>query len=546
MNNVLIINLKRNGDIFACSKLMGSLKAQYPDGKIHLLIFDEFIDAAKLLLMADQIHTISRKKIKLLKKNQIFSKAHALNTLFADLENLRKVDFDWSINYSNDKIGSYLIPFFGAKKTSGVSFTKNLTLHFSNSWALTFNDIITRKKSSPIHFLECYHKICELPYRPQSSHIKTDELSNTIVKQRFAHFKKKYAIGTMARFIGIHFKTSQQSRDIPVSVMVDFIDNMLKTGSFIPLILISNDPYEQTILAQINKKIDNKILSIKSDFRSLPSVLKEIDLLVCPDTSIKHLAELLGTPVLEVIHADAPIFKHGCTNKGNLIIGPKTLLGQGPSSETKTISGDDLFQALLYKYSIIKKVSLHSNNMLLKTEFDDHGPTFEVIAGSFDANEFINFHMQKAYLRALNKDKAMSDAPFIFLAKNYSNDSLFRWIDKEKKHISSMINVLFSTIRGLRKVDKIGNSEAVNGFIQSLNALLGLQNENTLANLALLSFKTKVDNIQSVDISGNIREMESFLYELKDNISQATSFLSKLSNQSFGKTVPKSRPGGRP
>ena len=55
---------------------------------------------------------------------------------------------------------------------------------------------------------------------------------------------------------------------------------------------------------EINLILKMSLISIESDF--LPSVLNSIDLLVTPDTSVKHVADLNKSKILEIIYGHAP------------------------------------------------------------------------------------------------------------------------------------------------------------------------------------------------------------------------------------------------
>ena len=49
MKEVLLLNLKRNGDIFAMGNIIRSMKAQNPDQTISILVLKEFEKAAKTI-----------------------------------------------------------------------------------------------------------------------------------------------------------------------------------------------------------------------------------------------------------------------------------------------------------------------------------------------------------------------------------------------------------------------------------------------------------------------------------------------------------------
>ncbi|MDH5582091.1 MAG: hypothetical protein OEY33_09300, partial [Bdellovibrionales bacterium] len=163
MNNTLIINLKRNGDILSLAHLINSIHSTSKD-LISILIFEEFRAAAKLLKNVSRIYTIDRKSFLSLKKNALFHDIFSFENLFVELEEVRTQRWDNVINTSNDRISGYVSSFLSysdQRLISGTYFNKNNTVSFSSKWARVLNDVLPCYKYTPVAHVDCLHYLTE-------------------------------------------------------------------------------------------------------------------------------------------------------------------------------------------------------------------------------------------------------------------------------------------------------------------------------------------------------------------------------------------------
>lgn len=68
MKNILIINLKRHGDIISTSHLIRTIRSNHNHAQISLLVYEEFKSSTKIISELDNVFTLNRKEIVSYKK----------------------------------------------------------------------------------------------------------------------------------------------------------------------------------------------------------------------------------------------------------------------------------------------------------------------------------------------------------------------------------------------------------------------------------------------------------------------------------------------
>ena len=345
MSEILIINLRRFGDIISSAHLINSLAAADPGNHISLLINQEFEKATEIIRPIEVVYAINRKHILTLFNNEIFSDALALEEFWETLSVLKNKKWDKIINYSNDPVSTYLTSYLlhGREESTyvGLKYAKNNIAIPSSDWAIIFNDVLTSYPYTPIHFLDCYHKMADVAYASPAEILLNEKEHESTVRNNFKQIRQKHAeSGQEIKIIGLQLKTSESDKDIPFEVISDLIDKILDHPQYYPVLLIAPNEDERTYAAAINKNFMNSLVTIEADFLAVTSVIKNLDLLLTPDTVIKHIADLLEVPTIEIALGAAPFLKQGTCNPGNLLL-------RSPNS----ITAEEIIQTVNYFFN---------------------------------------------------------------------------------------------------------------------------------------------------------------------------------------------------
>jgi ADP-heptose:LPS heptosyltransferase len=81
MKKILIINLRRLGDVFSTAHLINSLTAN-GENQVSLLSYKESSKASNILKNVSNVFEIDRKELITLKTNKLFSDGFAFEQLF--------------------------------------------------------------------------------------------------------------------------------------------------------------------------------------------------------------------------------------------------------------------------------------------------------------------------------------------------------------------------------------------------------------------------------------------------------------------------------
>lgn len=534
MKKILIINLRRLGDVFSTAHLINSLAAQ-TGNHISLLTYKESSAAAQYLKNVTAFYEIDRREILTLKHSELFSDGQAFEEFYRQLAPLKNEEWDLVINYSNDLVGAYLSSYLktSSKEVLGVYYNTKRNVVASGKWAQVFNDILPIVRYAPLHFIDCYHKITNTPVAKEGEKIISDKSYNEIAFNninsiRRAHDEKDGPL----KIVGIQLKTSDAKKDIPVEIVSDLIDLIQKNSGIIPLLLIAPTEEEREFAESFNKRHNDELIIVESDLQALSSVLMNIDLLLTPDTATKHVADLTETPVLEISLGHAPFLKQGPYSKDALVltdvISSREFI-KGKKTQPTSITGQDIMSSLLYSLSSFKTIKpvLSNGVTLYHTTFDALGLNYLPIAGTIDTDVEVRRLMTRQLLALIfSPDDNISLYNEIH---SWDTRSVSRWIEKERNEIIDTMKDLLGTLRALLLAAE--NKKHSLPFINNLEKLLARAENEFLVQIPVALFKSKVESIETKSLGENAKEVENFLYELKSHIQKVLSCLQSLETE---------------
>ena len=526
MKNVLIINLRRLGDLYSTGHLINSIKQNDPTIAVSMLIYKEFENITRSLGNIDQFFFIDRKKITALKKNPIFSPALAIEKFHNDLADIQQINWDQIINYSNDKIATYLSSYFTADKPNieffGIKYLTSQTMTRSSDWAIMFNDILPCYAHTPVHFVDCYHHLYGAPWAPVKNHlIKTHPKHDQSVQDVLEKIKKGDTFTNCEiQVVGIQLKSSDTSKDIPAETIIELISLLLDNSKVFPVLLIAPIKLEQDLACDINAYFDNTLIVIESDLYALGSVIKHLNCIITPDTFIKHMCDLAETPIVEVSRGKSPFLKQGTYNINSYVLTPSLPTRKYDSTDMENegrIKAGDIYQAmqLALKHILLSEVKLSSDITIYGPVRDELGIYYMPISGSYDIELELTRYLARHYIKKTFIQHKALDISFFKDAKNFR---LHAWLDCEKNAVTELTRDILSTLKHLLLSQK--NKTKTKDFVVSLERLLGHTEKHHVASIPLHFFKAHVDSLTSDSTAQNVQVVEELLYKLKGDIQQ--------------------------
>lgn len=522
MKKILIINLRRLGDVYSTAHLVNSMTTQ-EDVLVSLLVYKESARAAHGIKGLTNVFEIDRKDIITLKTNKLFSDNFAFEQLYLQLEAASGENWDQIINYSNDTVGAYLTSYLkdSSKHIVGVHYNNERNLVSKNDWELVFNNVLPQVKISPIHFVDCYHQMCGIPVVTEGFKLNSNPRHNEAAFLKFQELRQThgYNLG-QSRIVGIQLKSSTEFKDIPGNVLHQLINLIKKNQELIPCLLIAPNDQEREIAHEFNSHHNNELVIVEADLSALVSVLMNVDLLVTPDTSVKHIANLAETPIIEVSIGSSPFLKQGSYAKDSLIltdlISTRNFGKNNSKTLTTKITAHDILATVLYSFSGSKTIKplVTEGVTLYQASFDEKGINYSAIAGTVQTSSELQRLVGRQLIFSILED-AYDTQGNLELAGLNRNEANF-WVTNEKNELTLIMKDILGTLRSLLQCSE--NQKSTKEFVTNLGKLLSYADAHSLVQIPAIMFKAKIEGINAKTFEENIKEVESLLYELKSDL----------------------------
>jgi ADP-heptose:LPS heptosyltransferase len=528
MKQVLLINLRRFGDIYCSGHLVNSISKE-TGSEISLLVYKEFEKVARNIQGVSKVYTIDRKRVITLSKSDIFNDGYALEEFYKEVKEFNTIQWDQVINYSNDRVSTHLTTFLNAKEKNGLAFSDTMRNKYSSDWEILFNDVITELEFSPIHFNDVYHRMISVEQNRDGLKLKTSANHNENAFKNISYLRKKNE-GEEKKVIGIQLVTSEASKNIPESVLIEVIRD-LQENNIVPMLLIAPTDSEREVANRINEEFDGKLVSVESDFHALTSVVMNLDAIITPDTAIKHLTDLVDTPCLEVSLGASPFLKQGSTNDQSLIL--------TRSIEDRTFSKDDTECVVTARDIVNSTLLLLNITSFNNTEISEgltlYRPYQDVLGTSYFAVKGVannSLEAQRIAMRMFITSTMtdLSTESFTEMILELRGEQFRNWLANEKDSVTAVTKDLLGTIRSLIQMTE--NKSKTKEFINSLGVLLEHCNDVTMTALPTLFLRARLESMISSSLSESIKEVEGQLYKMKAELQKVYETLKQIEDNS--------------
>lgn len=274
---ILVVSLLRLGDIIQQEPLLRGLREKHPDAEIHLLLNKQFASIERLLAgVVDRYFTFDRESLQRGLGEAEFNILWSFNQLDSLVNQLNDEKYDQVLNFTHNKLSAYLIGAATAPDKRGLYQADGRFQGLENRWLRYFNDRFSGTQKSLFHYVELLGNSFDIPMPKKSL-------------QNNAGGKKK------SKLVLFQCLTS----DVKKNWGLDNFQQLkaaIETGLVDYKVGILGASFEREQLAKVFSEED----LIICDLSEAKTHLENAALLVTGDTSIKHLAAQIGTPVVEI------------------------------------------------------------------------------------------------------------------------------------------------------------------------------------------------------------------------------------------------------
>jgi len=279
MNNILVIQLSRLGDIIQSIPLLTDLKQSYPNANIHLLINDVFAES-HILLPGITTHPIILENLFLQNNLSIGSKY--ANELIA---NLLRLNIDYIINLNNSPIARYFL--------DGLTNPAHQFLIPHSSFLITSNGFGTPQSSFWSSYVTSFLRSRHLNSINLVDIFRRFHQPSGDFSQRAMHTNNP----TPQKIIALQCGARNPKRQFTLQQYTQIATHYIEKGYQIYLLGL---PSETPTAEQISQTLrSDQIIDLtgKTSLADLVTYITQCETLFTPDTGTMHLAALCGTPI---------------------------------------------------------------------------------------------------------------------------------------------------------------------------------------------------------------------------------------------------------
>ncbi len=344
---ILVVSLLRLGDLIQQIPLIEGIQYQYPDAEIDILINKQFSHAQSLL--AGRVSRVIHFDREALQKglgeaNYNIMWSHGkLKTLLADLS---ASNYDQVYNFTHTKLSAFLIGGIVAKKKIGLSHAQGRFQGLENPWLRYFNDQFSGQGPSLFHYVEILGKAFDLPVQKPNSLAAMPRKKRILLQCLTSDSKKNWGLD---KFLGLKNEIENSLVDFKVQIL--------------------GAPFERETLLEVFSEKDLLI----ADLAEVRALLKEFDLLVTGDTSIKHLAAQVGLPIVEIVLGASDLSKTGAFQKDSVAITAKLpcapCVHSKPCSQSSHLCADTITVGRVFE-AVWEMLSREASAVIADRDFD--------------------------------------------------------------------------------------------------------------------------------------------------------------------------------
>ena len=292
MRHVLVIQLARFGDIVQSKRLLLSLAAD-DSTRVHFCVDATLAPLAKKLYPFVELHTLRAHSST---AAEVFSVAAET---FAAFE---KAQFEriYLLNYS--PLSFALASLFEAEQVFGYARIHGQPMR--GPWALITFNLMHDRRFAPLNLVDLWAHLHSKPLGPE----KVNPIPRSPGSQR----------------IGIVMAGRESRRSLPPAVLATCVQAVFQARGGPELVCIgsSNErPLVRRLARELSGPAAGKIedRTGQTTLTDLPDLMRELDMVITPDTGAMHLAAHLGVPVQAFFLSSAWCFETGPYGFGHKI-----------------------------------------------------------------------------------------------------------------------------------------------------------------------------------------------------------------------------------
>ncbi len=303
--NICILQLTRIGDVIQTYQACQTVRRDYPDTKLTLVVRKEF-GAPLAFMLKDVFH-----KIVYFDSSEILGEKDSLSSAKISLRKLvneiNATEVDVVVNLSFSKMSAYLSTLINSKFKLGMHCNQNAEIAIHDKWSQYVYSTVMTGPLNPFALVDIFR--CIIGSEPATPLQRKKKLNRTITIHPFASLRKKsWKIDKWGEII---FKLL---KDDPL-LRINLVGSKSEAEEAEKL-------YRNPLLNNFKNRVQNHVG--KTSLEELAKIVENSTLFVGHDSMVGHLASVSNIQSLTISLGTVRPIETTPWGNGNYVISPKT------------------------------------------------------------------------------------------------------------------------------------------------------------------------------------------------------------------------------
>ncbi len=313
---VLVISLLRLGDFVQILPVLQALKTQYSIRELDVLTHHPVKQLEPMVDTVDRWFTLNRDELQEGLGRSDLPLLTSLSVLKEQLDTIDRRKYDCVINLTQTVYSGWIAGYLSAPQRYGLAIDVKGKAHFHSPWFQYLDDHAPLDVPDIFHYTDIFHYGCGLKGGERQWGLRETRHGRAEIKALQLGEGEKIVLQTL---------TSDSKKTWPEESWVRMLSELQlyrPKAQFVAL----GAPAEEARVAGLIELCAQRGVTVRKAIVSLEgafSLLKSASLLISGDTSIKHLANGAGVPILELSLGSSDYRRTGAYKEGSLILQPQ-------------------------------------------------------------------------------------------------------------------------------------------------------------------------------------------------------------------------------
>ncbi|VAX27370.1 hypothetical protein MNBD_NITROSPIRAE02-22 [hydrothermal vent metagenome] len=315
MEDVLIVNLTRMGDLVQTTPVMAGLKERYPGIRITLLVSSAFLEICKYIPYADRVFVLDINNVlQGLKRRDTVGTFRYVEDMLCKINNTL---YDLVINFTHSPSSAVLTSLFRTKEVRGLIMDNEGFTIKRHPWIRYFFNVIPGRDYNPFHLCDIYLKAGDVTPPKQGLHLDIPPEAEQGVDSILADAR----VSSNDMVVGLQLGASAEDKRWPVALFAELADRLVE--AFGVKILLTGSVKEVDYGKEFETIARTRPMNLigRTDLRELAALLKRCNLFISNDTGPLHIATAVGTRTINISLASVHFRETGPYGEGHYVIG---------------------------------------------------------------------------------------------------------------------------------------------------------------------------------------------------------------------------------